>query len=84
MGHGKHLHPAGTARQRFGEPERVVIYVQALPNERDRCYKQVEAALRQLRHLPVNGKAQNQTSCSELKTRPYILKDLNTSPFQVI
>ena len=44
--------PAGTARKRFGTPERVVFYVQAKPGERDRCFRETEAALRTLRKLP--------------------------------
>ncbi len=44
--------PAGTVRQRFGVPDRVVIYVQARPGERAVCMQQTEAALRQLRRLP--------------------------------
>ena len=44
--------PAGTVRRRFGVPERVVLYVQAKPGERDICYRQTEAVLRKLRRLP--------------------------------
>jgi putative ABC transport system permease protein len=43
--------PAGTARSRFGEPERVVIYVRAKPGRREACFRETEAILRQLRHL---------------------------------
>lgn len=47
--------PAATARARFGDPERVVIYVQAKPGLRDSCYREVEAAVRQLRRLPATA-----------------------------
>lgn len=47
--------PAGTVRKRFGTPERVVLYVQAKPGERDLCYRQMESAIRQLRQLPVSA-----------------------------
>ncbi len=43
--------PAGTVRKRFGVPERVVIYVQAKPGERDACMRQTESVMRQLRQL---------------------------------
>lgn len=43
--------PAGTVRKRFGVPERVVIYVQAQPGQRDACMRQTESAMRQLRAL---------------------------------
>jgi len=43
--------PAGTVRKRFGVPDRVVIYVQAKPGERTECFRQTEAAFRQLRQL---------------------------------
>jgi putative ABC transport system permease protein len=43
--------PAGTVRSRFGEPERVVIYVRARPGRREICFRETEAILRQLRHL---------------------------------
>jgi len=43
--------PAGTVRSRFGEPERVVIYVRAKPGRREACFRETEAILRQLRHL---------------------------------
>lgn len=44
--------PAGTARRRFGEPERVVLYLRAVPGRRDECLQQAETILRQLRKLP--------------------------------
>jgi putative ABC transport system permease protein len=44
--------PAGTVRGRFGEPERVVIYVRARPGQREACFRETEAILRQLRRLP--------------------------------
>ncbi|MEI6245180.1 MAG: ABC transporter permease, partial [Acidobacteriota bacterium] len=44
--------PVGTVRKRFGTPDKVVLYVQAKPGERDVCYRQTEAVMRQLRQLP--------------------------------
>ena len=44
--------PAGTVRRRYGEPERVVIYVQARPGMRDTCLRETEVMLRLLRKLP--------------------------------
>jgi putative ABC transport system permease protein len=44
--------PAGTARRRYGEPERVVIYVQAKPEMREACLRETEVILRLLRKLP--------------------------------
>lgn len=44
--------PVGTIRKRFGTPDKVVLYVQAKPGERDVCYRQTEAVMRQLRQLP--------------------------------
>jgi len=44
--------PAATTRRRFGEPERVVLYVQAKPDQRATCYRETEAILRLLRGLP--------------------------------
>jgi putative ABC transport system permease protein len=44
--------PAGTARVRFGEPDRVVLYVQAEPGQLDACFRETEAILRLLRKLP--------------------------------
>ena len=44
--------PAGTVRNRFGEPERVVLYMRAKPGQREACFAQAEAILRLLRKLP--------------------------------
>lgn len=44
--------PAGTVRKRFGEPDRVVLYVQARSGEREACLRETEAILRLLRKLP--------------------------------
>jgi putative ABC transport system permease protein len=44
--------PTGTVRQRFGVPDRVVLYVQARAGMRDACYRETEAILRRLRKLP--------------------------------
>jgi putative ABC transport system permease protein len=44
--------PAGTVRRRFGEPERVVLYMRAQPGRRDECLRQAEEILRLLRRLP--------------------------------
>lgn len=44
--------PAATVRRRFGEPERVVIYVQAKPGMRQDCLRETEVMLRLLRKLP--------------------------------
>jgi putative ABC transport system permease protein len=44
--------PAGTARARFGVPERVILYVRAKPGLRAECLREVESILRLLRKLP--------------------------------
>jgi putative ABC transport system permease protein len=44
--------PAGTVRRRFGEPERVVLYLRARPGLRAECFREAEAILRLLRKLP--------------------------------
>lgn len=44
--------PAGTVRKRFGEPERVVLYIRAKPGRRDECRRETETILRLLRKLP--------------------------------
>jgi len=44
--------PAGTARRRFGEPDRVVLYVRAWPGRRQEAFVETEAILRRLRRLP--------------------------------
>lgn len=43
--------PVGTARRRFGDPDRVVLYMRAQPGLRAECIQQSEAILRQLRQL---------------------------------
>lgn len=43
--------PVGTARRRFGDPDRVVLYMRAQPNLRAECIRESEAILRQLRQL---------------------------------
>jgi len=43
--------PAGTARRRFGRPDRVVLYARAEPGELQRAYVETEAILRRLRNL---------------------------------
>ena len=47
--------PTGTVRRRFGEPERVVLYLRAAPGRRDECLRQAETILRQLRKLPAEA-----------------------------
>lgn len=44
--------PVGTIRRRFGEPERLVLYMRAQPGQREQCMQQAETILRQLRKLP--------------------------------
>jgi putative ABC transport system permease protein len=44
--------PVGTARKRFGEPERLVLYLRAQPGQLAECSRQAEAILRLLRKLP--------------------------------
>lgn len=44
--------PVGTIRKRFGVPDRVVLYVRALPGRRAECFTQTELILRVLRKLP--------------------------------
>lgn len=44
--------PAGTVRKRFGEPDRVVLYMRAKPGRRDECLREAEEILRLLRRLP--------------------------------
>ncbi len=44
--------PATTVRKRFGDPERVVLYMRAKPGRREACFRESEAILRQLRQLP--------------------------------
>ena len=47
--------PEGEARRRFGEPERVVLYVRARPGLRDAAYRETESILRRLRRLPADA-----------------------------
>jgi putative ABC transport system permease protein len=44
--------PAGTIRRRYGQPGRVVIYVQAKPGMQQACLRETEVMLRLLRKLP--------------------------------
>jgi putative ABC transport system permease protein len=44
--------PAATVRKRFGDPERVVLYVRAKPGMRAECLRETEVILRTLRQLP--------------------------------
>jgi putative ABC transport system permease protein len=44
--------PAETIRKRFGEPDRVVLYMRAQPGQREACFRETEAILRLLRKLP--------------------------------
>jgi putative ABC transport system permease protein len=44
--------PVTTVRARFGDPDRVVLYIRAQPGQRDECRQQTEAILRLLRKLP--------------------------------
>ena len=44
--------PAGTARARFGVPERVILYVRAKPGLRAECFRETESILRLVRKLP--------------------------------
>ncbi len=44
--------PAGTIRKRFGEPDRVVLYMRAKPGQREESFRESEAILRLLRKLP--------------------------------
>jgi putative ABC transport system permease protein len=44
--------PTGTVRRRFGEPDRVVLYVQAQPGQIEACLRETESILRLLRKLP--------------------------------
>ena len=43
--------PAGTVRKRFGEPQRVVLYIRARPGMREQCVRESETILRVLRKL---------------------------------
>ncbi len=44
--------PVGTVRRRFGEPDRLVLYMQAQPGQRELCMRQSETIIRQLRKVP--------------------------------
>jgi putative ABC transport system permease protein len=44
--------PAGTVQKRFGDPERVVLYLRARPGRRTEALQQAETVLRLLRRLP--------------------------------
>lgn len=44
--------PVGTIRRRFGDPERLVLYMRAQPGQREACMQQAETILRILRKLP--------------------------------
>ena len=44
--------PVGTVRKRFGEPERVVLYLRARAGRVAECFAEAEAILRLLRQLP--------------------------------
>ena len=44
--------PVGTVRKRFGEPDRLVLYLRARPGQLAECSRQAEAILRLLRKLP--------------------------------
>lgn len=57
--------PTGTVRRRFGEPERVVLYVRAKPGQRQACYSEVESILRQLRKLPPDAENDFMLSTAE-------------------
>lgn len=47
--------PVGTVRRRFGEPERVVLYIQARPGRLDECLEETGAILRLVREVPPGG-----------------------------
>jgi putative ABC transport system permease protein len=57
--------PAGTVRQRFGEPERVVLYLRARAGLREECFRQAETILRLLRKLPPGAPNDFSLSTSE-------------------
>ena len=44
--------PTGTVRKRFGEPERVILYMRSRPGQRAESLQQAEHILRLLRKLP--------------------------------
>lgn len=47
--------PTTTVRKRFGDPDRVVLYMRAKPGRRAEALREAEAILRQLRRLPVTA-----------------------------
>lgn len=47
--------PTTTVRKRFGDPDRVVLYMRAKPGRRAESLRESEAILRQLRQLPVTA-----------------------------
>ncbi|MBM3771995.1 MAG: ABC transporter permease [Acidimicrobiia bacterium] len=47
--------PTTTVRKRFGEPDRVVLYMRAKAGRRPEALRETEAILRQLRQLPVTA-----------------------------
>lgn len=44
--------PVNTVRRRFGDPDRLVLYMRAQPGQREECFRQSETIIRQLRKLP--------------------------------
>lgn len=57
--------PVGAVRRRFGDPDRVILYVQAKPGQRDACQRETEAILRLLRKLPPGAENDFTLSTSE-------------------
>lgn len=47
--------PTTTVRKRFGDPDRVVLYMRAKPGRRAESLREAEAIFRQLRQLPVSA-----------------------------
>ena len=47
--------PVHTIRRRFGDPDRLVLYMRAQPGQREECFRQSETILRQLRRLPAGA-----------------------------
>jgi putative ABC transport system permease protein len=47
--------PLATARRRFAEADRTVLYVRSKPGQRDRAYAETETILRRVRALPVDA-----------------------------
>ena len=44
--------PVGTLRRRFGDPDRLVLYMRAQPGQLEQCMQQSETIIRRLRRLP--------------------------------